>query len=253
MVLGWFKKKDIIRTNDDQNKQLDKSNTQKKQFDRMIGLSESIFKKAKEHKINEGYKHPILNYIKLLGLNLQTSYITNLLYEDDHGAEKNFPDITPWLVFFDLSANLTSDGRKMFDLLIKKDRDVVVDLVEDLVLPWAWHVGRYVDSISSIGLSRPWGEWIEDTSNHSLNIVLPMGVCFVEGGNHSITSGILNGKGKLKVENAYDMSIIYEYVYTDGLHYKRKEDDSIISEVKYVEFAAIFEIGRKMMKLGISR
>ncbi|CCF16470.1 conjugal transfer inhibition FipA domain protein [Brevibacillus laterosporus GI-9] len=228
---------------------------QKKQFDRMLSIANDIFRKAEQHEVKDGYKHPILNYVKLLGMNLQTAYITNLLYEDDHGEIKKYPSITPWFPFFELSAKVSLDGKSMYDMIFHEvdNKCFEIDLNRDLVLPWPWNISRYVNSISSIGKSRPWGKWKEDTLNHYVQVLLPMGICFVEGGNHSITSGIINGEGKLIAKNVYDFSEIYNYVYTNGIQYRRLEDDSVISNVTNLEFAVIFEVGRMMLKHGVSR
>ncbi|MGG1555638.1 DUF6710 family protein [Paenibacillus ferrarius] len=227
--------------------------TQKMQFTRMINMAESVLKDSDNHVISKGYRHPIFTFLKLLGLKLQTNYLTNLLYDDDHGAIKKFPDITPWLVFFDLSIKITPEGKKLYDFLYKKEVEsqFEVDLAEDLILPWPWNVDRCITTISSIGNLRPWGVWNQD-SNHRIYMILPFGICFVVGGNHSIAAGILSGKGKLNTRNVYDVSSIYDYVYTDGAHYKRIFNDSIIAEVGDIEFAVIFEIGRKMVERGIT-
>ena len=161
----------------------------------------------------------------------------------------------PWLPFFGLSDKVSLDGKTLCDMIYNKDenRIIEVNLIQDLVLPWPWNISRYVESISSIGESRPWGKWREDTSNHRVDVLLPMGICFVGGGNHSIASGIIHGEGTLIAKNVYDFSEVYKYVYTDGLQYKRMEDDSVISDVANVEFAAMFETGRMMLARGISR
>lgn len=234
------------------------SKVQKKQFDRMIGLANKIFREAQSHPDQKhiGYYHPIFNFIKLLGMKLQTAYITNLLYDDDHGEEQKYPRITPELLFFEPAARLSFDGRSFFDLIYKEAKvakSVEIDLKRDLVLPWPWDISRYVDSITSIGESRPWGNWKQDQSNHNIQVFLPVGISIVAGGNHSITSGIINGEGTIVVNEVYDLSEIYNYVYTDGIHYRRQEDDAIISEVVNVEFAVIFEVGKLMIKHGVSR
>ncbi|OMD58163.1 hypothetical protein BSK48_30665 [Paenibacillus odorifer] len=258
MFFKWFRRRE---TRDDYTNTEKNTGTnvtqdiQKNHFNRMIKMANALIENSKCHEETVGYRHPILNYIKLLGLKLQTSYITNLVYDDDHGDEKKFPNITPWLLFFDLSVKISSDVGTMYDLIYKNklNKEIEIELAKDLILPWPWNDQRYIRSISSIGVSRPWGEWKEHTSNHNTYVLLPIGVCIVVGGNHSITSGILQGEGTLKTDNVYDMSDLYNYVYTDGRHYKRIKDESLISEVSNVEFAAIFEIGRIMMNLGISR
>lgn len=224
------------------------------QFIRMMGMAQEVFETSVEHTPSKGYKHPIFNFIRLLGMRMQTDYITNLLYADDHGEIQKYPNITPWHTFFDLSAILTADGKKFYDFLYenKVETQFKVNLVEDLVLPWPWNANGYVRTLSSIGTSRPWGEWEED-SNHQVVMYLPLGICFVTRGNHSITSGIVSGKGIVTTRKVYDISKIYDYVYTDGIYYRRIADNSIISEVHYIEFAVIFEIGRMLLERKISR
>ncbi|GAA4880314.1 hypothetical protein GCM10023310_70630 [Paenibacillus vulneris] len=227
---------------------------QQQQFTRMISMAQDILKNSDEHTPSKEYKHPIFNFIKLLGMKMQTDYLTYLLYADDYGETRKYPDITPWHTFFDISAVLTLDGKKFYDILFgnKLETQFKVDLTEDLVLPWPWNVDRYVTSITSIGSSRPWGEWEED-SNHRVDMYLPLGICFVRGGNHSITSGIISGKGTVTTSKVYDISLVYDYVYTDGIYYRRTADNSIISSVQFIEFAVIFEIGRMLRERKISR
>ncbi len=79
-----------------------------------------------------------------------------------------------------------------------------------------------------------------------------MGVGFVYGGNHSITSGIVQSEGFIETEHVYDISPLFDYVHCDGLHFYKTVDNEIIGDVYDLEFAAIFEVGRIMHKIGIS-
>ena len=90
-------------------------------------------------------------------------------------------------------------------------------------MPWPWEKNRLVSSISSIGKGRLWGEWQQDNLNHLVELWLPMGIAWVHGGNHSIATGIIQGHGQIKPEYIYDISEIYNFVYCDGLFYRRKE------------------------------
>jgi sulfite reductase beta subunit-like hemoprotein len=78
-----------------------------------------------------------------------------------------------------------------------------------------------------------------------------MGIGWVHGGNHSIATGIVQGEGEITPDSVYDISEVYQYVYTDGEYYITKEDNGVISDVPNVEFAAIFEIGRLMNERSI--
>lgn len=84
--------------------------------------------------------------------------------------------------------------------------------------------------------------------NHCIELWLPLGIGWVHGGNHSLTVGIVEAKGKVKPEITYDVSAIYRHVICDGLEYRRKHDGSLISHVPDLDMAAVFEIGRLIHK-----
>lgn len=93
---------------------------------------------------------------------------------------------------------------------------------------------------------RKWGEWKYDNTNHHIITWQPIGISFVEGGNHSITSGVLKGKGKLKSKYLLNLSKIYQKVFCDGEYYYFLENGRKLklSKVGNINFAIIFEIGR---------
>ena len=68
--------------------------------------------------------------------------------------------------------------------------------------------------------------------------VKTMGIGWVHGGNHSITAGILQAKGRIKPEIAYDISAVYKHVVCDGIAFRRSHDNSIIGPVSDLEIAA---------------
>lgn len=72
------------------------------------------------------------------------------------------------------------------------------------------------------------------------------------GGNHSIAAGIFNFQGEVIPTIVEDISGLNNYVYCDGTYYRRKDNNEIISQVKYFEFGIIFEIGRLMVEKNIS-
>ncbi|SDC47980.1 hypothetical protein SAMN02799630_00218 [Paenibacillus sp. UNCCL117] len=195
--------------------------------------------------------HPIFDVIKLIGLRTQTKYLTNLLYNYER---ERLPNMDPWHVFFSDSEDITYDGKGMYDLFKKVSTEqALVSIKHDLVLPWPWDEGRQIQSLANIGEGRIRGSWTEDKLNHSIELWLPMRIGFVKGGNHSISAGILQGEGFVRPKVIFDISPIYQYVYTDGENFYRKSDNTIIAKVSSVEFAAIFEIGRYMIEKGINR
>lgn len=75
-----------------------------------------------------------------------------------------------------------------------------------------------------------------------------MRVAWVYGGNHSITAGIVRGEGEIETPLVYDFSALYKHVKCDGRRFERKHDSKVLSRVKSVEWAGIFEIGRLLVE-----
>ncbi|MCY9594140.1 DUF6710 family protein [Paenibacillus chitinolyticus] len=227
-------------------------------FDNLMSYAKIVIENHEQRQIKCDQiempeRHPIFDTIKLIGLRLQTKYITNLLYQ---GKEfERLPNIDAWHVLFSISEVIDkSNGKKMYDFFmdLPAENERVV-LKEDLVLPWPWNKGRQLNSMVNIGKGRFWGEWEEKSNNHNIEFWLPMRIGFVNGGNHSISAGILNGVGDLKPAYVYDISPIYEHVYTDGINFYRTNGNTIIAKALSVEFAALFEIGRLMKDKNITK
>jgi hypothetical protein len=134
-----------------------------------------------------------------------------------------------------------------------RSEDFLIHLNRDPVLPCPWNRSRYISNISHIGtnkiLNKPvWsnygGEWKQDTTNHFVSIWLPWGIAFVNGGNHSISVGIINGEGTLVPKDVYDMSFLLEKVKCNGEHYILIENNEVLDTVNDIRIAAVFEIGR---------
>ncbi|MEI4771421.1 DUF6710 family protein [Psychrobacillus sp. FJAT-51614] len=223
----------------------------KNNFDSMMEFSRSVLNESmnvKESK-NEETEHPLIDVVRLIGRQLQTQYLTNLLYPRD---EARIPTLSPQEVLFDPLSRISKKYINFKDVMREVKTEKVISLNRDLVLPWSWKRSRLVTCIAQIGEGRKRGEWSQDHRNHMVDLWLPMGIAWVTSGNHSISTGIIQGKGTIIPENVYDISDVYEYVYCNGVNYYRKEDGSIISPVVNAEFAAIFEIGRIMTEHSIS-
>lgn len=223
----------------------------KNNFDMIMEFTQSVLKEVKDFNngIHEEYNHPLIDVIRLIGKQLQSIYLSNLLYVID---ESDLPSLYPKEVLFDPITRISLDGTTFTDVMRELKTDRVISLDRDLVLPWSWKKSRLVTCIALIGEGRRMGQWRQDHNNHYVDLWLPMGVAFVYGGNHSISAGIIQGKGEIIPRYVYDISDVYDYVYCDGFHYYRIEDGSIISKVINAEFAAIFEIGRMMREMSIS-
>lgn len=152
-------------------------------------------------------------------------------------------DCEPDDLLFPLDTPISPDGRTWHDLVTEVEPDATLSLSFDSLLPWPWSPERLGQALSELSPNGSWGTWKQDL-NHQVILWLPWQIGWVLGGNHSIAAGMAYGCGVIKPEACWDISQIYEFVKTDGLHYFRIHDGRIISPVVDLEMAAIFKIGR---------
>lgn len=219
-----------------------------KHFNNIIDFAKAVIKEVDQSSKDHEYtrEHPVLDVIRLIGRKIQFEYMWNFVLTGE-----NFFQIHPDMFLFDYSEPISRNGKSLRDVRreVKFNRNVL--LSRDVVLPWPWNKTSLRTCISHLGEGRPWGAWKQE-QNHRIELWLPIGVAWVLNGNHSIATGIIQGTGEIQPEIVYDIGEIYDYVVTDGRHYFRKDDGSIIAPVNSIEFAAIFEIGRLMREKGIS-
>ncbi|WP_339289767.1 DUF6710 family protein [Paenibacillus sp. FSL E2-0201] len=231
-----------------------KLNIQQKKFQNILEFAQAVLEHSRSKNIykqysSKGNEHPILDVVRLVGKTTQTKYLTSLIYCND---ESELPGISSGQLFFDQSIPITNDGKRAYQLMKEEKSTKEIQLHKDLILPWPWKRERLINAISYIGDKRVRGGWKQDFDNHYTDLWLPIGVTWVNGGNHSIASGIIQGGGTIKPENTFNISELYKHIFTDGKYYFRKIDNTVIAPVEDVEFAAIFEIGRLMIMKGIS-
>lgn len=222
-----------------------------KYFNNILSFADSVIEESERLKQSNGlhYKeHPILDVIRLLGRNINTDYYMHLLC---CGIESELQYLSIDDNFFEISTPITEDGKKFYDVIKEITYERTLDLRKDIVLSWPWHRRRLCDCISMIGEGRLSGRWRQD-NNHSVTLLLPFGVSFVSGGNHSLTTGIIQGEGKVKADYIYDISPVYEFVKCDSEKFYSIKNNTFLFCVRSLELAAIFEIGRKMAEKNIS-
>ncbi|VDN46683.1 conserved protein of unknown function [Petrocella atlantisensis] len=191
--------------------------------------------------------HPIFNFIRLLGRSTQTEYLQSLFIEGK-GPKQVKEDI-----FINVMETINIGGKevKIFDLIERIDHKGSLKLGRDLILPWPWNYNRYCSALCNFGSELHSKEWKEDKINHCIELWLPVGVAFVHGGNHSITAGIIQAEGEVTPYQCVKMDKYYDYIYTDGVYYREIQSCEKISKVESLEFAAIYEIGRLILKNDI--
>lgn len=212
----------------------------KKQFTNIMNFAENIIQKNRsleESNETNTYNHPIFNLIRLLGKGTQYKLMAELIV---NGKE---PKMDKTLIFFDFFDERIEDSVKGFSLIKKVNFDKKIELKKEVILPWPWNIERLSNSMCNFGSELFCKDWKEDPTNHFIELWLPFGISWVNGGNHSITTGILQGEGSI-TPTAYDISDYYDRVYCDGEYYRLRSNNSKLSKVYNVEFAAIYEIGR---------
>lgn len=219
----------------------------KNKFNNIMNFAEEILCEYDQSVIRNGKEasnHPIYNLIRLLGKDLQYKLMTELII---YGNEA---EVDERAILFDFFDERIGKGVKNFDLFKKINFNKKIELRKEVILPWPWNRERLVDSMCNYGSELFCEEWKEDCSNHCIELWLPLGICWVRGGNHSITTGILQGEGSI-TPTVYDISDYYKNVYCDGEYYRLKADRIKLNKVKNVEFAAIYEIGRLIIERNI--
>jgi hypothetical protein len=228
VYMFWRKKKKIV--------------LQESLFKNALTFADEIIDNSRDTNFNRG-QHPIFDMLKILVNKVQSDYMMKLLKVDNESDLESI--IFPF--WFEGGTILTEDGLTFNDLIKEATVNNKADLKYDMFLPWPWKRQRLINTISFIGSGRKLGSWTEDKMNHYLTLCLPLGIHWVDGGNHSLSVGVLQGDGQVTPKHCYDITQVYDYVYCDGEYFYRTIDNKKISEVKNIELAMIFEIGRKMI------
>jgi hypothetical protein len=231
---------------------INKKNENIDQFNNILEFAQSVIE---SYTLDTRYNtsnlstHPIIDVIRLIGRNLQTKYLTQLLSVED---ESPLPSLFPETLFVERREFLLATRKRFEEFEVEVNNVKEIQLGKDLILPWPWKRKRLINCIATIGDSRSNGCWKQDFTNHDVVLWLPMGIAWVNGGNHSIAVGIIQCNGRIKPDKVVNISKIYDQVKCDGRYYFNTENGSIICPVRNVEFAAIFEIGRMMRDNSIS-
>lgn len=126
------------------------------------------------------------------------------------------------------------------------DESHTVLLSRDVVLPTLWSQSSIRDSLGAIGAARQLGRFEQDPNHHVL-LMLPLGIVWVGGGNHSITQGILSGEGQLIPSEVLDVSSVVAAVRFDGECWVCPVTGDRLEGPTYVEFGWAWEISRLLI------
>ncbi len=204
------------------------------QFDNIMSMA---------HAIAENNPAGLHSFVRAILLPIQAEQMLAVAERRLHEAP---PELEWHAFFFEIFRVATLDE------LYRCDKPVVsVKLARDVVLTTPWHRSRYESALAKIGGGKACGSWRAD-SNHSLALCWPWRISFVLGGNHSIAAGILDGEGEMTATDVYDFSHILDRVYCNGTEYRTTAGDTLIARVDDPRKAAVYEIGRLMIKHSLT-
>lgn len=179
----------------------------------------------------------VLDYImQVIKEDIKYDLLTTVLYQPD-GFDKtiNFP--FPY-GYYDESGKKCS-----FEIL--EDVTRAVNLATDCVLVLAWNRERMRNSIKNI-FER---SFTFMPTNHLAYYFDYIDICYAYNGTHSITAGLGHRQGIIEVKKVYDVTLLFNHVYTDGCCWYNKHNGERLCDLFDFRIGVIYEIAR--IKHGI--
>ncbi|BBP46294.1 hypothetical protein THMIRHAS_16670 [Thiosulfatimonas sediminis] len=204
----------------------------KKQFRNLVNLGLQIYKEN---------PNALQAYINGLARKVQYQRFVDYAMSDMHAAPHNRQED-----FFGRFFNKNAEY-ELLERLRSDPPEQMIDLSTDTVIAEPWHHGRFISCMETIG--EPENPWKEHKTNHLGFTFLPSKITWIGGGNHSITTGILKNTGTFQTTEVYDLSKIFDSIYSDGIFFWNKDAKERISQVIFLEFAAIYEIERQVRRV----
>jgi hypothetical protein len=171
---------------------------------------------------------------------IQADYFKIMLMDARQFSEGH-SDISHML--WEPKAPLTDQGETLETLLMSVSQEESANFLESIVISAPWRRDRLIRSLDNLKNQ----DWRQD-SNHNAEIWYPWPIIWVTNGYHSTAVGALYGKGALSVSLQYDATKLLHTVRPDGKNWLRTHDGSIIDSISSLPMAAIFEIGRRLVK-----
>ena len=168
----------------------------KRQLDNILFIAQDIINKS---KTSGDFLHPIFRYINEIGSSVRQRLLMQLLTGQKVANSDE--------LFIDLGRDIKDENNEyIYDSITIEDNEKMsISLRDNLVIPVAWNMGRFVDNITEIGTDC--GNPFEfQESNHWSTLFLPIGITVVHNGNHSILSGIIKREGIIYPTEKVDLA-----------------------------------------------
>lgn len=204
-----------------------------------------IMKTAK--RIEEENPDALKELVRVLGMKWQNKFLAQ-----PYMQASSYLPFDPYEEWFspgcgkeDRSLTLTRDGKDFYDLGKPAGQIRILSLSQDLVIPTRIQKDQFRKAVFCL---EEGGCWSLNRHEHHGWVWEPAGIVMVEDQDSTITRGILQGQGEVEIRHVYDYSAVYKFVHCDGQHFIRTWDGKELAPVFDVALAAIFEIGRIILK-----
>jgi hypothetical protein len=191
--------------------------------------------------------------VRLLMRPVAAEFARHALFHERH-HDKVFFELDKF--FFNTMRPISQNGCNLWDMPGFRDspgdpsKQYRLDLTRDVVLPQPWDKEKLTKNVADVGSHGLNGKFLAD-HNHKVHFLLPFGLAWAEGGNHSIAAGLCDGFGSIVTNEIFDLSVAYPHVTYDGTSFVRKHDGAVLNRPKREEAGLLFEIGRRMLKTGV--
>lgn len=175
---------------------------------------------------------------------IQADILEKLLFDAREGSRAHDSIET---LLWDTEQPIRADGSSINSLLRKRRKIAPIELAHTPVIPQPWERWRMARSLQNLGQGAKWGEWKQNSNIHA-TAWTPWPIVWVDNGNHSTMAAILTHGGQLKASETFDSKELLLSVYTDGSNWLRVDNNQVIAPVTSLPMAAIFEIGRRLIK-----
>jgi hypothetical protein len=196
-------------------------------------------------KTAEAHGHRALqNMVVALTKIIQAEILTDMFFDTRLGSSEHY-DVSS--LFWCIDLPIRDDGATLSSLLRKRKSISEVSLSHASVIPQPWERWRMARSFQNLGKDGNWGEWMQNSNIYAVAWT-PWPILWVSNGNHSTMAAIVTHGGLLKPTETYDATSLLKTVHTDGLNWMRSDTNEIIAPVRSMAMAAIFEIGKILLK-----
>lgn len=197
------------------------------EFENTMDFIEEVLKYEK----NVEDKIIIIDYIlNIVREDLKTDLLTTIIYSGNYVKRE---------IYYPFPYECYDSSGKKIQIQTEEKIERDVDLSNDCVLVLSWNRDRLRNSIKNIYRNK----FQYHATNHLAYYFTHIDVCYVYNGTHSISSGVGHKKGSIKATE-YNISKLFDHLYTDGINWLSVHDNSKLGQVFDFRIAILYELAK---------